>query len=215
MAIRTQTERGAERRARFQGDDGSLIAELALILPLLVVLILGIFEYGFVLKDSQVLSNSLRSAARSASQAQLDPDSDMFALQTFAASTANLKNVTINRVVIYKSTTADGQPPAACLTASVSGSPPYSVSGSPLCNVYDASDIAAATTANFTCTASSVPSTTWDKNWDACHRNNALAGTIDYVGVYADVTYGGITGLLPGRTLNIKDRAVYRIEPNA
>jgi len=211
VANRTQVE----RRGRCQGDDGSLIAELALVVPLLVVLALGIFEYGFVLRNSSVLANSLRSASRSASQAQLDSDSDLFALQTFAASTANLKNVTVNRVIIYNAGTANGKPPAACLTASLSGSPPYSVSGSPQCNVYDASDIAAAATGNFTCTASTVPSTTWDKNWDACHRNNSLAGTIDYVGVYADVTYNGITGLLPGRTLNIKDYSVNRIEPNA
>ena len=106
--------------------------------PLLVVLILGIFEYGFVLRNSSILANSLRSASRSASQAQLDPDSDLFALQTFAASTANLKNVTINRVIIYNAGTANGKPPAACLTVG-QRLPALHGHGSPQCNVYDAS----------------------------------------------------------------------------
>jgi len=180
--------------------------------PILILLTIGIFEFGFILRNSNVLANSLRSAARTGSQAKNSPSADLLTLQTFMASAGKLKNATVVKVIVYRSTVANGAPPASCLTASTSGSPPHGVStGGVNCSVYMPADLTPASlvTGNFNC----MLSPGWDSNWCPSTRLATDPATLEYVGVYAEITYSGITGLLPGKTMTIKDKAVNRIEP--
>jgi len=203
--------------SRFRGDSGAILTELALVMPLLVLLSLGIFEYGFILRNSNVLANSVQSAGRTAAQSKNTSTADLFTLQNFMATTAKLKNATVTKVIIYNSTVSGGAPPAACLTASITGSSPHGVNaGGVNCSVYSAADLTPANlaTGNFNCTALGVGTPGWDKNWCPLIRDAGLTSQPDYVGVYAVITYTGITGLLPGKTMTLTDRAVNRIEPN-
>jgi hypothetical protein len=208
------TSHDAPKPRRCQGDTGSLIAEMALVAPLLVLLALGVFEYGFLLRNKNVIANGLRSSSRSAAQAKNNDAADLYALQTLMAATGKLKNATVTKVIIYKSTTADGAVPANCVNAVTTGSPPYSVSGSLPCNIYTTANLTPANlvASNFDC---ATDATAWDKNWCSNIRKIALTDPPDYVGVYAEITYSGITGLLPGKQLVLKDKSVSRIEPNA
>ena len=133
------------------------------------MLLLGIFEFGYRLRNSAILANSLRRRPAPRRQAQLDPDSDLFALQTFAASTANLKNVTINRVIIYNAGTADGQP-AGRLPHGVSGPPPYTVSAEPAVQRLRRERHRGGGHGQLHLHGDDRAASTWDKNWDACHR---------------------------------------------
>jgi Flp pilus assembly protein TadG len=49
---------------RFKDENGAVIAEFALVLPLLVFLLFGMIEFGLVLFNKQVITNASREAAR-------------------------------------------------------------------------------------------------------------------------------------------------------
>lgn len=61
---------------RAQGDDGVAIVEMALVLPILVVLMLGMFTGALAWNQSQALGQGARVAARYASTVPLPADVD-------------------------------------------------------------------------------------------------------------------------------------------
>ncbi|MGZ4729871.1 MAG: TadE/TadG family type IV pilus assembly protein, partial [Acidimicrobiales bacterium] len=54
------------RRRRFHGDDGSIIAESALLVPFFVLLLFGMLEFGGAFRDYLTLSNAASTGARQA-----------------------------------------------------------------------------------------------------------------------------------------------------
>jgi hypothetical protein len=212
-------------RSRLSGDDGSVIAEMALVAPLMVLLMLGVFEFGTAWRNKVVLTNSLRSAGRIESQNSTNPNVDQLALGAFYAGNSKLTNMTLVRVIIYDAAGAAGAPPANCLSISPVGLTTKGVKnsgGTNSCSVYSPAQVVAAA-ANGGTFGSCTVSSSWDFNYCAGTagipdpRQNSLTATggPDYVGVYAEYTYDTMTGLLPGNTLKITDQVVYRIEPAA
>ena len=51
---------------RVQGDGGAVMVEFALILPRVVLLLTGVFEYGTVWRESLTLASVVRAASRQA-----------------------------------------------------------------------------------------------------------------------------------------------------
>ena len=49
---------------RFKGEGGVVAVEFALVLPILIVLIAGVIEFGFALYIQEVITNASREAAR-------------------------------------------------------------------------------------------------------------------------------------------------------
>ncbi len=134
---------------------------------------------------------------------------------SFYSTASKLKNVTLTKVIIYKASSSTGPPPAACLSAVTTGTAPFGVSG--VCNVYNGGQVAAAaaglSTFNFSNPANCTDTTDWDHNWCWSARNLAPA-TADYLGVYAEYKYTGLTTVLPARTITLSDYTVYRMEPD-
>jgi hypothetical protein len=139
---------------------------------------------------------------------------------TVLAVSAGLRstgNVTISKIVIFRSATSDGVVPSACLSSATLTAGGNSTSK---CNVYSTSRVAqivanpSGTQANFagTCSGSSQ----WDRFWCPTTRNNVQLSTggLDYVGVYVEVVQPTFTKLL-GTAFTIKDTSVMRIEPAA
>jgi Flp pilus assembly protein TadG len=211
MKTRLPTACGTTRR-RCRNDDGAVLIEAALVLPFLVMLALATFEFGVVWRNENVLSSSLRSASRVASQSMKDSKADLYTLQAFMGSIASAKNVTVKKVIVYtvnESTNPNGDVPNSCKTASTSGSAPYGVSG--LCNVYVASQLTTANlvTANFGCASGD-----YDSNLCPTSRTNALPATPTTVGIYAEVDSKMSTGLLNADSFTLTDKAVARVEPS-
>jgi Flp pilus assembly protein TadG len=50
--------------SRRQGESGQAIIELALTLPLLLIIVLGIFDFGFLFQRYEVVTNAAREGAR-------------------------------------------------------------------------------------------------------------------------------------------------------
>jgi Flp pilus assembly protein TadG len=210
------------RRTRLSGDDGSLVAELALVAPLLVMLALGVFEFGTAWRNRTILTNSLRGSARIESQGTTLKNIDQVALSSLYAGTSKMTNMTLLRVIVYETTAADGGPPSTCLSQTYTTAGPKGVAST--CNVYNASQVATAASstasdwAPYFASDSCTNAARWDSFYcsgsgTATPRNNTMTNGPDYIGVYAEYTYRMVTGLLPGKTLTFKDQAVYRIEP--
>src|SRR4051812_1775817 len=53
-------------RRRFEGDDGTIIAESALLTPFFILLLFGVLEVGGAFRDYLTLSNAAQAGARTA-----------------------------------------------------------------------------------------------------------------------------------------------------
>ena len=51
-------------RTRWRSDEGAQLVEFALVLPLLLLVVLGIAEFGFIFQRYEVLTNAAREGAR-------------------------------------------------------------------------------------------------------------------------------------------------------
>jgi Flp pilus assembly protein TadG len=51
-------------RSRGQSEDGAQLVEFALVLPMLLLVVLGIAEFGFIFQRYEVLTNAAREGAR-------------------------------------------------------------------------------------------------------------------------------------------------------
>lgn len=58
MAALTRT------RARWSGESGAELIEFALVLPLLLLVVLGIIDFGFLFQRYEVITNAAREGAR-------------------------------------------------------------------------------------------------------------------------------------------------------
>lgn len=176
------------------------MVEAALILPVIVLLILGIMEFGLLFTSYSTTTAASRSGARLAATAYSQAGTsttaqDSAAVQIAAATAADLEvlnNAEPLGMVIYKVNTSstDGAP--------IGGFPGPNMTGGCTSSCikfsYDAS------TQTFTKTSGS-----WT-NADAC-------GTVvDSIGVYVQARHTYISGIL-GSTRDVDGHTVMRLEP--
>ncbi len=205
----------ALRRAR--REDGAVAVEAALVLPILALLVFGMIEFAFVMRDYAVIASDTRIGARLASTAansgpgtcnNTDPaappctNGDSPALAQLAAdaiqrSGSAMNPDNINYVLIYKANDkgypgADGNTtmPSSCGTV--------------------------ANCVKFTWVKSQNAFRYADGKWlsstiSACFPGTA-ANPLDRVGIYLDTTHKMITGMF-GAKLNLSDSTVMNFEP--
>lgn len=184
---------------------GAALVEFVLIAPVLVLIVAAIFEFGLAFRDSMTLSNALRSGARVGSNAGRERQADYTILKSVEAAMTEFPTARVERIIVYKASTSNSAPPAACLAVSGSGG----VNGS--CNVYQASDLARPLT-DFGGTTS-CDSTAPDRYWCPVSRQNQQALGADYLGVWMQIRYEYVTNVFPGSGITIRDRAIMRLEP--
>jgi Flp pilus assembly protein TadG len=200
-------------RRRVRGDRGGAVLELALVVPLLSVLVLGLIEFGTVWRQDNVLIRSVQSAARTGATQGTDRFADYNALRSINASLANLQRAEIERVVIYKATTADGAVPAACKTAAVADD--LAARGvADTCNIYSARQVAY--TGNVLTAfggLASCSASAWDRFWCPTERGRGTpTSDPDYLGMYVKLRYTPITGIVSSPETMETD-VVYRLDP--
>ena len=219
----TQSTAPPRAPRRMSGDDGSLVIELAMVAPLMVVLLLGIFEFGTVWRNENLLTSALRGAARVESQQTGSASADQLAIQTLAAATAQMKNVTLLRVIIYDSA-GSGNVNGSCSGLNITSSPlaghgvPASGFTPPTtgvnCNVYSPQQVAAVVSGTAPAGSFGCGSSSWDKFYCPVNGRNNTLGNLDKIGVWAQYTYKDVTNLFPTSTMTITDWAVYTIQPS-
>jgi Flp pilus assembly protein TadG len=205
---------------RLGGDEGAVLVEAIMVLPILFALLCGLIDFGVGMRDRQLLQSAGRSAARTAAGAgtySTGREADRFAMTTLWASLQNVQNLTIDKVIVFRAnptswttwgSTAQSALPAACLTSPPTGA----------CNVYSESQVRnAAATWSYTdngpgCTAG----TGYDQYWCPTTRKMSLADNggygPDYLGVYVKATYTPFTQFYR-KSITMEDITIVRLEP--
>jgi hypothetical protein len=192
----TRARRGSRRhgtRRRRSGERGAALVEAAIITPLLLLLIFGVIEFGFLFKDALTLANATRSGARVGSSSANDPLADYNILKAIEPSKSFAK---INDIVVYKADGPDGTVPPNCINSGVAG----------LCNHYTAADLSI-DQASFL-----SPGFFQSQDWPSSARqcSPTSPGGPDYLGVWVNAQHNSTVGFFPSRTLH--DYTVMRVE---
>ena len=199
-------------RSGRDGERGVALIELALVLPILALLVFGIFEFGFLWGDVNRVDQASQNAARTGSALGNQRFADYEALRAVESTLAGLDGATPVRVITYQSTDAAGAVPPACLAVPAVGSSAKGVGG--VCNVYSPQQVASDNPGNFGSTALDLKlctSSAWDVAWCPTGRSRSLTNP-QYFGVFVEVLYQGRTSIIPG-SISVDQRAVYQIEP--
>ena len=203
MSARRWLERRRHARSR-----GAALVEFALVLPVIGLLVLGIFEYGNLWRQVGTLERSVQQGARTVTQQANGRFADYEALRSVDSATRGMSGVEIVRVIVYLPADGDGSVPVGCFGGSVEG----------VCNTYSGDRVrttnpvgfgVAGTASNPTCAAGS-----WDEDWCPTERPRSDTNPMR-VGVHVTAEYTPVTGLIPGPSLTVERQAVYQIEPCA
>lgn len=221
-------------RAWRRGDDGAAAVEFAIVVPVLLLLLLGILEFAFVMRDALSVSSSVKVGARTASTAAgagpavcpnpLPPGVTSCAgtdTPQLAVSAANaiqragtaMPQDSIDEIWIYRSNNA-GYPAGSYYQ---SAAVPNLTTGGTTDAVFDSPTL--------NCVTACVRYR-WNQaknlfewvggSWDSTRINGCIADTSgnppDSVGVYMKATHTFITGFFTP-TLPLKDRNVMAFEP--
>jgi Flp pilus assembly protein TadG len=76
-------KRALARRAATHGDSGQALAEVAIALPLLLLMLIGIWEFARAYQIQQVVVNAAREGARTVVLPGADPDSATVIVNNF------------------------------------------------------------------------------------------------------------------------------------
>ena len=201
------TRPGRPRRGR--GDGGLAIVEMAVVAPLLALIVAGIVEFGTAWRDDLTVTNATRAAARVVSNLGDSREADAEALETLRAGVAGMEGVTIEGVLIFEATAADGGPSPSCFDAG--GDPTGDAAGN--CNYYTASQLETLTGADFT-----DPNCAGDPDQNFCpttERETDQSVGVTPIGVWLRVEREWYTGVFPGTGFTITDRTVMNVEPES
>ncbi len=80
----------ASKRSRIRGERGQTLVEFTIILPILLLLILGIIQFGVVFNNYITLTDAVRAGARQASVGRSVADPSGAAVSRVRSSAANL-----------------------------------------------------------------------------------------------------------------------------
>lgn len=179
-------------------DHGSTLIEWAIIMPMLLLLALGAYEYGMLFRDSLTVSTATREAGRVAASAADHGKADCVILEAAAGALQSLQTGEIDEIQIYKSD-ENGSYPGATSSYMRRYSP--FVAGDP--NLVACSG-----------------GTNWNAeqlgtNWDPSDRVDD-PGDADWIGVKINYVHTYQTNFLWfSGTTSLSDDAIFRIEPPA
>jgi len=194
-----------QKRAR-DGERGAVLIEFAIVAMLLATMGFGILEYGYGWRSSMNVLTAARAGARSVSSSGTDYLSDYLALTSIRTNLDSEGMLSgLQKVVIYKSQSADGKPPAVCVNGGALGS-------GDLCNVYSASDVQSVAASQFNTTTGCKTGDTATSKYCPNARITAQ-GTADSIGVWVQAKQKAITGFFGISGFTSSRFAVMRMEP--
>lgn len=182
--------RRAARGVAGRGENGQSLVEFALTLPLFVLVMMGLLEYGFLYNNVLTVQFASRQGASAAAQVGGEDGADCSVLKAveFALS-APIDKTQIVAVEIFQSDTGGDPVPGRINRYTRSGtldcpgsvSQPYTLVGS--------------------------------EGYPQIERKDSLAEGLDVVGVRIEYTYWGVTPIGSGRSWVVSDGATLRVEP--
>lgn len=119
----------ARIRQCWRRDDGSTIAEMALVLPIMLVVLTGVFSFGIALNQYLVLTNAVNNGARAFAMSAPSQDNNVsiasgsdpckFAATTIQNSASTLTASNLTYTITYYS--YKGDPSSTAATAQYTG----------------------------------------------------------------------------------------------
>jgi Flp pilus assembly protein TadG len=195
------------RGGRFAGDRGSALVEAAFVTPLLMFLLLGVFENSYTFLDYLTSANASRAGVRMAAIAGNDASADYQIVQAILTNSTAMQRGDLNMIVIYEAAGSTSLVPAGC----AAGTSSTTTGGH--CNVYQSTDFNAL-----------LGSTTYgcgvvakDRYWCPTTRKTSLQGANGppgWIGIYVVTTHRYLTTLF-GTTVTLRNDAVTRFEPDS
>ncbi len=135
-------------RARLRGDQGSVLAEAALMTPLFILLLFGVLEFGGAFRDYLTLGNGSLAGTRQAAIQGNAADADWNIVQAVKKSMNAMPLWEINKVVVYRLSPVGSAPGAgqclaqSCPVTPVPSSCLSSINGvAGVCNVYGPTEL--------------------------------------------------------------------------
>ncbi len=193
-----------EVHRRGTGEDGAVLAEAALLTPLIVLMLFAILEFGGLFRSYLTMNNATSAGTRQAAIAGSDVDADYQILQAIRDDSRAMPSSQITRIVVYKAVNATTPVPSTC----AAGTP---VAGS--CNTYTGADLARPAT-DFGCSVSPPQP---DRFWCPTTRKFAVKGVNgppDWLGIFIEVRHPWVTGLF-GSSVVISNTSVVKLEASS
>lgn len=193
-------------------ERGAALVEFAIIAPVIILLLMGVLEFGFMWSSANQVERTVQTGARTGSGRGNERFADYDILRAVQSTISGADSLRIERVIVYKSTSADGTVPAECLAVPATGTGSKGVAN--VCNVYSAQQVnsdnagwfSSPTVEQRTCTSGA-----WDASWCPTGRRRDL-NSPEYLGVYVEAEYQGFTKLFPTNR-DIRRHAVFQVEP--
>ncbi len=183
------------RRSRADGDRGAALVEAALIIPVVVIILFGVIEFGFLFATAQTANSSARAGARQAAQQYALTPGSTSADQVKAAVVADLKNLD-----------GFGTPVEMWIYQADANGDYVSDASFGTCNAGNCIRYFGWNGSDFTTVSGSWGPGGGEGTPDAC------GATVDSVGVYTVVSHKYIAGIF-GRTQSVTENTVMRFEP--
>ena len=201
-------------RAR-RGEQGSVIVEAAIIIPLLVILTFGCIEFGLAFRDSAAVAASTRSGARIAAampgvagNQSATPPVDGFQDAARKAVNDALKDLTKAQpveLVIFKANPTTGLP------IGQTGTPNYDTCTQCYRYQWFSSSKSFSTCTTLTPACTNTPWVAGPASTSGTQLNDACNGVTDAIGVYVRAQQPFVTGLWGTKTYD--HVTVMRLEP--
>lgn len=194
-----------KRRNRSRGDEhGAALVELTVVLPLLVLIVIGIIEFGAAWSNKLKVETAARGGARVGSSLGAARLADYNLLQSVKSVLSDTGLSNVDYVVVFKVSTANGAIPSGC-----GGSAPTSQTGK--CNVYTGAQLASLAPGQFSGTTS-CDGTALDRWWCPTSRQSVQHIGPDYLGVWVKAKSETLTNFF-GSPLQLESAAIMRLEP--
>lgn len=192
-------------KSRAKGERGAALIESAIITPVLMMFIFGIFEFGLAFRDYLTVANATRDAVREASVAGNVGDTDYRMLRSIRRAAAALPDDGLDVIVIFKASGPTADVPPSCAAGS---------SQDDVCNVYTSATLLLDET-QFGCQETPTdPINSPDRFWCPFDREVSAGTGLDYVGIYIRSTHQYITGLF-GESITFEDQMILKVEPQS
>jgi Flp pilus assembly protein TadG len=108
-------------RTELRSDDGQALVEMAMVLPILIAVVLGIAQFGVAYNNSVTLTDATRAGARKAAVSRFVGDAGASAVATVKSSATNLTASKLSVSVTSTNWTVPGS------DVTVTASYPYSI----------------------------------------------------------------------------------------
>ncbi len=183
---------------RNKDERGAAIVEMAIVLPLLILLVFGIVEYGLLFKEKMTIASATSSAARTGATMGTRDAADMAILEALEAGLYDqVDSSVLISVQIFKANETTG--------AKVAGS----------VNTYSFTPLVPCRWTP--CPDPNPGPATYGGPWVPSSRDTTLepsGGGLDVMGIEVRYHHTAVTGLIPGVDRDLTERALIRLEPD-